>query len=559
LEDVQTQSRTVTPLSSSQSIELVVPSSKTEEEEDAYDSSVSTTRQTDRSSSSVGIKLSEDSRDAVDRLETVHELNESKEVNSELEEDESGNGEVKPLAQSQAELSIEEDIMVEIVEETEETRDEEEEGSDEVSEEEFDSYLFMANVPPLASLKPPPVAPPSLPLKPRHAPKVTLVLDLDETLVHCSLEKIDNPDLIFAVPYEGEEFQVYVRKRPGFEQFLSRVSELFEVAVFTASQKAYADKLLNILDPTHKWIHHRLFRESCVQVLGNYLKDLNVLGRELSKVVIVDNSPHVFAYQVDNGVPIESWYNDSRDRELLHLLPFLETLAKCSDVRPMIRNKFHTHKKVEESLRAYNEVVQAAHEPSERRSRMKSHLRRRRQSQNDEDKEDTENHAEEVAQEELIEGDGLEPGTPLVSEDGVDVLKAEEVETGEDDEEDSTASRRSSRRTSTTTTKRVRSVYTMNASTKKSASSAASSSSHAEAQTAQKTRSSASSRRQSVVEGDSSDENGESEKTERTSPAPAPRRKARIRSRLPLADESDSDAELAKMASPPAKKVAKRR
>jgi CTD small phosphatase-like protein 2 len=249
-----------------------------------------------------------------------------------------------------------EEIEVEVVEEIEE---EEEEAVDEVSEEEFDSYLFMANVPPLATLSAL-VVPPGLPLKPRHAPKVTLVLDLDETLVHCSLEKIDNPDLIFAVPFEGEEYQVYVRKRPGFEEFLSRVSEMFEVAVFTASQKAYADKLLSILDPTRKWIHHRLFRESCVFVLGNYLKDLNVLGRELSKVIIVDNSPHVFAYQVDNGVPIESWYNDSRDRELLHLLPFLETLAACHDVRPLIRDKFQLHKKVEESLRAYHDVTRLA-------------------------------------------------------------------------------------------------------------------------------------------------------------------------------------------------------
>jgi CTD small phosphatase-like protein 2 len=236
----------------------------------------------------------------------------------------------------------------------------EEEIADDVSEEEFDSYLFMANVPPLASLVPAVVAPPGLPMKTRHAPKVTLVLDLDETLVHCSLEKIDNPDLIFAVSFEGEEYQVYVRKRPGFEEFLTRVSELFEVAVFTASQKAYADKLLNILDPEQRWIHHRLFRESCIFVLGNYLKDLNVLGRDMSKVIIVDNSPHVFAYQLDNGIPIESWYDDSRDRELLNLLPFLETLANCNDVRPLVRGRYQVHKKVEDSLRAYHELASLA-------------------------------------------------------------------------------------------------------------------------------------------------------------------------------------------------------
>lgn len=90
-----------------------------------------------------------------------------------------------------------------------------------------------------------------------------------------------------------KEHIIYVRQRPHLQMFLKRVAEMFEIIVFTASQSIYAEKLLNILDPDSKLISGRFYRESCIFSNGNYVKDLTILGVDLAKVAIIDNSPQV--------------------------------------------------------------------------------------------------------------------------------------------------------------------------------------------------------------------------------------------------------------------------
>jgi len=64
---------------------------------------------------------------------------------------------------------------------------------------------------------------------------------------------------------------------------------------------------------------------------------------------IIDNSPQAYGFQIDNGIPIENYVDNPDDDELKKLIPFLEDLSKCHDVRPIIHNTFKTYLKVQKA------------------------------------------------------------------------------------------------------------------------------------------------------------------------------------------------------------------
>ncbi|XP_063063523.1 CTD (carboxy-terminal domain, RNA polymerase II, polypeptide A) small phosphatase-like a isoform X2 [Engraulis encrasicolus] len=167
--------------------------------------------------------------------------------------------------------------------------------------------------------------------------KNCVVIDLDETLVHSSFKPINNADFIVPVEIDGTVHQVYVLKRPHVDEFLQKMGELFECVLFTASLAKYADPVADLLD---QWgvFRARLFRESCVFHRGNYVKDLSRLGRELSRVIIVDNSPASYIFHPENAVPVQSWFDDMSDTELLDLIPVFEGLSTESDIYTMLQN-----------------------------------------------------------------------------------------------------------------------------------------------------------------------------------------------------------------------------
>lgn len=166
---------------------------------------------------------------------------------------------------------------------------------------------------------------------PKHKEgKPTLILDIDETLVHSSFEPRPGLkyDYKFYVQQGNVGGDVFVAFRPGVHQFLQDVAPYFEVVTFTASVSVYANKVIEVLDPEGTIITDRLSREHCSEVNGNRVKDLSLLGRSLDRLVIIDNSPSAYLFQPRNAIPIESWFEDPRDSELIKLTPILIQLAQ---------------------------------------------------------------------------------------------------------------------------------------------------------------------------------------------------------------------------------------
>ena len=178
----------------------------------------------------------------------------------------------------------------------------------------------------------------------KKSEKKTLILDLDETLIHSSYKPFNiKNDIIIKMKspksFDDKHYLVHVLKRPYVDIFLSIVCDIFEVVIFTASMQEYANPILDEIDAEKK-IKYRLYRDHCIKIdKDKYIKNLNLLGRDLKNVIIIDNNPTSYTLNVSNGLPISSWESCQSDNELIKLIPLLQFLSKNNvvDVRPIIQ------------------------------------------------------------------------------------------------------------------------------------------------------------------------------------------------------------------------------
>lgn len=166
----------------------------------------------------------------------------------------------------------------------------------------------------------------------------TLVLDLDETLIHTLSRgaKFSQGQMV-EVRLQNNFATLYlVNKRPYCDEFLKCVSQWYRLVIFTASVPAYADPMIDWLEKECKYFDARFYRQHCTQSSEGFMKDLTKIEPDLSQVLIIDNSPVSYSLHQENAIGIEGWISDPSDHSLLNLLPFLEALRYTTDVRSLL-------------------------------------------------------------------------------------------------------------------------------------------------------------------------------------------------------------------------------
>lgn len=223
----------------------------------------------------------------------------------------------------------------------------------------YQSYIFQVirSLSPLAKIDFEPLIQERLVLLPEYNKKKTLILDLDETLIHADFdERFEKHHQRINFNYEDEIISVDIFIRPGAKEFLKKCSEIFEIFIFTASKKEYADAVINFLDPEKKIIKHRLYRDSCIPINNQtYIKDLRIfVNRKQENLVLVDNSFYSFCSQPKNGVLINSFYDDDKDQELFNLLNYLENYVyPAQDIRIINEQIFNFEELIQQCLKKY--------------------------------------------------------------------------------------------------------------------------------------------------------------------------------------------------------------
>ena len=153
---------------------------------------------------------------------------------------------------------------------------------------------------------------PSPYIKTKNRKPYSLILDLDETLIHFKVNNEDDTEGVLKI-------------RPGVLPFLDKVGKYYELIIFTAATQDYGDLLIDAIEENNVYFEHRFYRQHTVIIGNDFVKDLRRIGRPLDKMIIVDNMPQNFRLQKENGINIKAFWGEDVDDNALEELGIILT------------------------------------------------------------------------------------------------------------------------------------------------------------------------------------------------------------------------------------------
>ena len=166
----------------------------------------------------------------------------------------------------------------------------------------------------------------------------TLVLDLDETLIHSLLNERALRSKNMGIVNLTECGEAFI-KRPYLNSFIQSISQIYEIIIYTASTKEYALDIMRAIDPNNLYLRYLLSRRHCY-FKSPPVKRLEILDRDPRQIIIVDDTLLNWTNDIDNLVPITPFYGDKDDDELLKLHQYLYDVRNYSDYREVNRAFF---------------------------------------------------------------------------------------------------------------------------------------------------------------------------------------------------------------------------
>ncbi len=173
-----------------------------------------------------------------------------------------------------------------------------------------------------------------------------LILDLDETLIHATEQKLNIPE-----DFKFDKYFVY--KRPNLDNFLIDISKHFKIGIWSSANDIYVNEIVIKIVPENLKLEIIWGRSRCSlkkdDTFDNYffekrLSKLKRKGFKLEQIIIVDDTPEKSSKNYGNAIYIKEFLGDTKDDELNYLFDYLLTLKNVDYIRSIEKRNWRTEK-----------------------------------------------------------------------------------------------------------------------------------------------------------------------------------------------------------------------